>query len=172
MFSLLCTLLLILTLCSSTVFTFSAAMCISEDARNDMISDMKHRARKIRMPKPIFRCLLKQLVAVPPTKVSTPEGQHYCYEEEVMKKSLQQGISACIFNKRRPSSSGRGSVRVASLSLECLGSSGEPQACSPSLFYATTCSCYSGCHYCCIVASLGAGSWCAQLYCPNGGWCA
>lgn len=163
--------LAILTILMLTMVNETAAKCISTKAKGRMMRNMHQRARKIRMPKPVFQCFVKYLIEVPPVIKSTVHGKKYCYEESTLRSYFQSAIQSCIFSRPSGRNIRKASVRALLPALTCPGLDGGIISCPVSTYYVTSCSCHSGCHFCCLVGSIGASSWCGRLYCPHGGRC-
>lgn len=169
-----CVLFALATVLVFTLVSNSSARCISTKAKGRMMRSMHRRAQKIRMPRQVYGCILKYFVEVPPVMKKTFNGKRYCYEEAMLHAYLQRAIGTCIYDKPPgpPSSStSEASVRVALQTLQCPKTDGGSFSCPVSTYYVTSCSCYSGCHFCCIMDGLAGGGWCRQLYCKSGGRC-
>lgn len=137
-------------------FTFVSrsvcALCISRKGRRELLMDMRHRCNRMGLPRPICICLLGHARSVKP--VANPfHAQRLCFEQSMFLTEVYKAIPRCykISTKAVENNSKKGNLAKKFGSGIDLSFEG---------FSTSSCSCRSGCHYCCILRSIGGIDYC------------
>lgn len=152
-----------LSLLLLAILTSSAcALCISKRGRQRILVDMRHRCKRMGISPYVSSCLLAYARSVKSVPSRVQHGKQ-CYQKTALLARVKKAIRDCY-----PKSISRVLKRnmgKTKLAKKIGGRKGNIF----SGFSTLSCSCGSGCHFCCILRSIAGSDVCPS--CPHGFRC-
>lgn len=150
----LCLLLLFLAILTSS----ACALCISKRGRARALIGMRHRCKRMGLPRSFSSCLLGYVrsAKLVPGMFRRVKG---CYQRSTFLARVKRAIRVC--HSKRLSQVVRRNRKKEKLAKQLGGGQGNFFA----GFSTSSCTCESGCHYCCLLRSIAGITECTS--CPH-----